>query len=412
MKFIEKAHSCLMDVLYKKVPFKLAIENTCSRHTVFKEERKSLTSIVGCSLRHFYIFDNILSRLELEFSDEQKALLCLYLSNRLFVSVLSAKEVDEQFEKQNISMKNIEKVDELSSDKLKLISEEYPSDSIEYLHFRYNIPTWCLKMWMKHYKGYTYKIVKTINRPLNHYAVLTNKNEDISKHPELIASKYFGLYQYNGKVSPSRHSLFKENKAVEITPAEFYVLTKLDLDSIRKSALYCEIDNSLPSELYGMIGKNYQMDIIAGTPAAYYASKKTIERYGLNGVNLFEANHKSIITCLSNKVHTFFVIPNNTNFAEFRNSPDYFNRVDQSLIDSYIAGQKDALESASEFVEDGGDLVYIIPTMNKKETVQIVEDFLKAHKDYVLVEQKQFLPFDKYDSTLFFAVLRKEETND
>ena len=50
--------------------------------------------------------------------------------------------------------------------------------------------------------------------------------------------------------------------------------------------------------------------------------------------------------------------------------------------------------------------------MNKKETVQIIDDFLKEKKEFKLLEQKQFLPFDKYDSTFFVAILRKEGSND
>ena len=82
MKLVEVSHSCLMDVLYKEIPFKLAIENTCNKNTVFREDRKNLTNIIGCSLRHFYIFDNVVSRLEKDFSNDQKVALYLYLTNR------------------------------------------------------------------------------------------------------------------------------------------------------------------------------------------------------------------------------------------------------------------------------------------------------------------------------------------
>ena len=115
---------------------------------------------------------------------------------------------------------------------------------------------------------------------------------------------------------------------------------------------------------------------------------------------------------LQDKVSNFFVAPKNTEFAEFRKSPDYFNRVDANALDGYLSNQLDSLISASDFVEDGGNLIYMVPTMNKKETVQIIDDFLKEKTDYKLVEARQFLPFDKYDSTLFIAILRKEGSND
>lgn len=415
MKLFEQAHSCLMDILYKKTPFKLAVENTCTKHTIFRDDRKNLTNIIGCSLRHFYVFDNLISQVSKDFNDAQKAALYLYLSNNLFVPVLSAEEVSSSLEKLQIKESDINKLKELSKDKTKLIPENINNDSMEYLHYRFNIPTWVLKMWMKHFKGYTYKIVKSINRPANHYAIINGsllKKEEVANYPELQTTQFDGLYLYNGNVAPKRHSLFKDGKLVTISPAEFYLLSKLDLDVIRKIGFYSETFNELHLQLMAMLSPNYHMDIIAGTAEAYYQTKKDLEKYHLNGVNLYDIGHTSIITCLSDKVSNFFVAPKNTEFAEFRKSPDYFNRIDSNVLDGYIANQKAALISASDFVEDGGNLIYMVPTMNKKETVQIIDDFLKEKSDFTLIEQKQFLPFDRYDSTLFIAILRKEGSND
>lgn len=415
MKLFEEAHSCLMEILYKKTPFKLAIENICNRRTIFREDRKNLTNLIGCSLRHFYVFDNLVSQLKEDLNNAQKTCLYLYLSNNLFVPVLSSEDVEAGLKKYQVKDSHIEKIKELSKDKTKLIPENITSESIEYLHYRFNIPSWVLKMWMKHFKGYTYKIVKSINRPANHYAIVNAnllKQDELVKYSELKPTQFDGLYLYDGHVAPKRHSLFKDGKLVSISPALFYLLNKLDLDVLRKIGFYSETFNELHLQLMALLGNHYHMDIIAGAAEAYYQTKKDIEKYGLKNVNLYDTGHTSIITCMSDKVNNFFVAPKNTEFAEFRKSPDYFNRVDQSVLDGYLSNQKAALISASDFVEDGGNLIYLVPTMDKKETVQIIDDFLKEKEDFTLVEQKQFLPFDKYDSTLFIAILRKENPND
>ena len=77
-----------MEILYKKTPFKLAIENTCAKNTVFREDRKNLTNVLGCALRHFYIFDYLIDCLDKEYSENQRVTLYLYLSNELFVTKL------------------------------------------------------------------------------------------------------------------------------------------------------------------------------------------------------------------------------------------------------------------------------------------------------------------------------------
>ena len=212
MKLFEQAHSCLMEILYKKVPFKLAVENTCTKHTIFREDRKNLTNVIGCSLRHFYVFDNLISQIEKDFSNEQKVALYLFLSNSLFVPVFAAEEVDSVLTKLQIKESDVTKLKELSKDKTKIIPGEINNDSIDYLHYRFNIPTWVLKIWMKHFKGYTYKIVKSINKPANHYAIVNEtllKKEELVKYPELQPTQFEGLYLYNGNVAPKRHSLFK-----------------------------------------------------------------------------------------------------------------------------------------------------------------------------------------------------------
>ena len=415
MKLVEVSHSCLMDILYKEIPFKLAIENICNKNTVFRDDRKNLTNIVGCSLRHFYIFDNLISRLELELTNEQKVALYIYLSNRLFVPLISNKEMDALLEQYEIKKADIDKLNSFTEDKSKIIPPEFSNDSIEYLHYRFNIPTWVLKMWMKHFKGYTYKIVKSINKPSNHYMIKNASkinDDELNKNKDFVPSFMDGLYQYQGNVAPARHSLVRNGKMVLITPAEYYLYSKLDLDFLRRIAIYSEVQNNIHLQLEAMLSHNLSCDIIAGSSEAYYSTKKDLEAHALNKVNLYQAGHSSIITCLSEKVHTFFVLPKNTNFAELRKSPDYFNRIKQEELDGYIANQKLALHNASEFIEEGGQLVYAVNTMNKKETLQILDDFLKNHPDFVLVEQKQFLPFDKYDSTYYFAIFRKEVPHD
>ena len=415
MKLVEISHSCLTDILYKEVPFKLAIENICNKNSIIREERRNLTNIIGCSLRHFYIFNSIINRTGKSFSDEQKVALFLYLTNRLFVPLISYKDIEELLSKYEISKEDINNINELSKEKNKLIPQNVANDSIEYLHYRFNVPLWVLKMWIKHFKGYTYKIVRSINIPANHYLIRNGnliKDSDLENQKDIVPSSFDGLYRYEGKVGPMRHPLIRSGKMVLITPAEYYLYSKLDLDILRKVAVYSEVSNNMPLQLEALLSKKYNMDIIAGSSEAYYQSKKEIAQRSLNKVNIYQTGHSSIITCLSEKVHTFFVLPNNTNFAELRKSPDYFNRIKQDQLDDILANQKLALHDASEFVEDGGQLIYAVNTMNKKETVQITDDFLRNHPDFTLVEQKQFLPFDKYDSTYYFAIFTKEVKDD
>ena len=416
MNLFEVSHSCLSEIIYKKIPFKLAIENTCSKYTIFPEIRKKLNGVVGCSLRHFYVFNYLISLLKKDFNDEQKVALYLFAANELFISTFSSGEMNEVLTKLEISENDLNLFKEKCKDRTKLIPEELSKDSIEYLHYRYNVPSWILKMWIKHYKGYTYKIVKAINKPSNWYAIANNnlisQEEVLDKYKDFEETSFKGLYLYKGNVAPSRHSAFKKKQMVRICPALFEILNKLDLDVFRKIAIYSEVDEPIYLQISALLDNKYTGDIMCGNSESYFSAKKNLKDFSLPNVNLYEARHSSIITCLSEKAHHFFVIPQSTNFSEFRKSPDYFNRIEQDKLDEIIQNQKEALLDAADYVEDGGNLIYLIPTMNKKESLQVVEHFLNNRQDFKLVEQTQFLPFDKFDSTLFVAIFAKEVSHD
>lgn len=414
MKLLDISHSCLMDVLEKQIPFKLAVNNISKRRTLLDEQRKELTSIAGCSLRHFYVFESIINRLEKDFTLEQKVGLLIHLSNRVFVNVIPEKDVRTYLTKLDISDEDIQKINDMSSDKTKLIPEDVANGSIEYLHYRYNIPLWTLKMWMKHFKGYTYKIAKNINRPENHYAFVNSssmKDEEVNLE-SFEKTDLPSLYLYKGNAIFNLINEIKSQKMMPISPSLYELLKELDLDVIRRIGLYAEVNNNFIKQLSALLSKNYHMDYIAGTDEAYYAPKKELDYLNLANVNIYRTGYSSIITCLSEKVHTMLVFPQNTNFAEFRRTPDYFLKVNSNDLDAYIKEQKESLLESANFVEDGGNLVYVVSTMNKKESLHVIEYFLSQRKDFSLVKHKQFFPFDKYDSTLYYAILRKENAND
>ena len=92
--------------------------------------------------------------------------------------------------------------------------------------------------------------------------------------------------------------------------------------------------------------------------------------------------------------------------------PDYFLRFDMNKLDELIANQTNAINEAANQVEDGGYLLYLVDTISKKETIGIINEFLKDHQDFSLVRDKIYFPYKKYGGSYYFAVLKKENKND
>ena len=151
---------------------------------------------------------------------------------------------------------------------------------------------------------------------------------------------------------------------------------------------------------------------MAGTYSAFINTKNTLNKYSLKGINVYEANASSIITCVSKPVHTFIVMPDSSRLNLLQVLPDYFLRFDIAKLDELIANQNKALNEAANQVEDGGYLLYIVDTISKKENGGIINEFLKNHPEFTLIKDKLYFPYKKFGGSYFFAVLKKENNND
>jgi 16S rRNA (cytosine967-C5)-methyltransferase len=54
--------------------------------------------------------------------------------------------------------------------------------------------------------------------------------------------------------------------------------------------------------------------------------------------------------------------------------------------------QKEILDRLSSYLKPGGTLVYSTCTLTREENEQVVEDFLRHHKEFVLDDAAKFLP--------------------
>ena len=81
---------------------------------------------------------------------------------------------------------------------------------------------------------------------------------------------------------------------------------------------------------------------------------------------------------------------------------------DPQNLDKYIAKQKEVLKDLSTFVNDGGILIYMVDTLNKKESLSVVSSFLLNNPEFELIDERQIFPFEDEDVALYYAVMKKE----
>ena len=408
----------LTQIIENEIPFNIAVKNNLKDKNQPSDLRKIVSSNVGCVLRHYLIFSEIIKNRFGEISLLEKEIIMIFLANNLFVKKIPEESILEFMTSETKDLNSqdvIAFVREYEGGK-QLIPETYQPNSLEFLSLRYNTPLWLVKMWKKHYGPHLcLKILRANSKSAENFCRINfncKKDEILSddNFEEVQSDDNFVNYIGKGPIKENKFildaSIFPFKRSTKVA------FDKTDLDPLKGIAVYSGFANNYFLELAARYGQNISFDLIAGSSQAYFEAKKNLNLYKLSKVNLYEEAKASIETCLSKQYHTFIVSPINSNFSLLRETPDYFLRFKPEAFDELIAKELDILNQVDAFVEDDGEIVYLIPTVSYKESHGVVEKFLLSHNCYSLIEEKQFLPCDSYNSSLYFAILRKNIKND
>lgn len=414
MKEFELAKKILLKIVVESQPFALALRLGFKKDNVESQLRNDVTALLGCELRHHYLLDNLITRFIKEQDFEKTIYLRFALANRLF---LKRFDEDDAYEMalQDLpnDKKEVDSVLEFVSSTKEIIPNNLEKDSPEFLSMRFNTPAWVIRMWQKQYgKGIVFKILKSnYHQSIPSVRVntqLISSDEIVGKYPDFVKTSVDDVLLYQGRGTPKNLVEFKNNKLFFLKMGTKYVVDRLELDPIKGIAVYSDVANNIYLDLVARFGKDVPVEIVCNHTQSFYEGKKICEENNYNNINFYNASSSSIITCLSRKVDTLFCLPKSTMFDLLRSTPDYFLRLKQDSLDEIINGEANTLEECVERVETDGKLVYMVPTISKKESVALIGNFLYKHPEFDLIEEKQFFPFESFDSCLYYAILKKQ----
>ena len=407
------AKDILQKIIIEKVPFSLALKQAFKHGDVRKEDRSIVSAVVGCSLRHFIVMERLFKDSYPELESEGLIALIVAFSNALFIKKINQDDCNA------LAQSFLKEDDEPFAQFLapylegkKLVPEEIEVGSFDFLSYRYNTPLSVIKMWNKQFGQITTsRILRANSKPgpvvLRINNVKISDEDFFAQYQEFESTDIPGIALFKGEGKVKNSPVFEKQLAAQLTPAFKEMLDEGDVDLLRGFAVYAEYPNDLLIELSSRYESINNVEFVAGTYSAFINTKNSLNKYGIKGMNVYEAGVSSIITCISKPVHTFLVMPDSSRLNLLQVLPDYFLRFDIEKLDELIANQGKALNEASVQVEDGGYLLYLVDTISKKETSGVVNAFLKEHSDFVLVRDKQYFPYKKYGGSYYFAVLKK-----
>ncbi|MBO6261552.1 MAG: hypothetical protein J6N95_02995 [Bacilli bacterium] len=414
------AKDILNKIINENTPFSLALKQAFRKHEMPKEEKANISAVVGCVLRHYLVMSYVINKQYGDLDKNGVISLLIALSNALFIKKFNQEECNKDANSylKEGDMKVEDFINPYLNDK-KLVPENIEVGSFEFLSFRYNTPSDIIKMWAKQFGHISAnKTLKANSKPAP-VVVRINNNKISDEDFFLQFANDFdpiegipGTALFKGEGKYKAHPVNEKGLATPLPLAFKEMLDEGDLDPLRGIAIYAEYPNDL---LLDFVSRNQNMgsiDYIASNIGTAKSTKNYLYKYGLKNVSVYEAQASSILTCISKPVHTFIVMPDSSRFNLLQLLPDYFLRFDLAKLDELIANQKLALKEASEQVEEDGYLIYFVDTLSKKESINIINEFLAENENFVLVKDKLYFPYKKYGSSSYFAVLRKQKKND
>ena len=412
------AKDILKKITVENVPFSLALKQAFKNDSsVSKEDRSVVSAVVGCSLRHYIVMERLLKDAYPNIESEGLSALLVAFSNALFIKKIPQDECNA------LAQSFLKEEDTPFKDFLapyleekKLVPEDIEVGSFEFLSYRYNTPMSVIKMWNKQFGHIiTSRILKANSKPAP--VVLRINNTKISdedffnKYQDFEKCDLAGIALYKGQDRFKNSEAYNKQLVSAISPAFKEMIDEGDVDLFRGLAVYAEYPNDLLTELMSRYESLNNIEYVAGSYSAFINAKNSVAKSGSKGVNVYEAGASSIVTCISKPVHTFLVMPDSSRLNLLQVLPDYFLRFNIEKLDELLANQSKALEEAANQVEEGGYLLYMVDTISKKESMGLVNEFVKNHPEFMFIKDKLYFPYKKFGGSYYFAVLKKG-TND
>ena len=133
----------------------------------------------------------------------------------------------------------------------------------------------------------------------------------LAKNPDYSAAPIDNMVVFQGRGSPKQLPEYDTHDIFFMKMATKYVIDSLELDPLKGVGIFSEVPNNIYLDLLTRFDKNIKLDYVINHTTCFIETKKTLEQMGeLPHTFLYESAASGLITCLSNKTHTFIFVIN------------------------------------------------------------------------------------------------------
>lgn len=412
------AKNVLNHILFEHQDFKIALKTELSskRRYDTSDFRNAVSKLVISELRHHVLFKTILEKIGQKFTTEDLCFIYLLFTCKYFYQEIDYAKVCtdvKAFLKKDkyLPLEDVLKFDD-PYDYLALNTK-----SVKYLSCQYNIPSWIIELWKEQYgPSFTIKIAHALSKPRElTYRVnsLFDNVQQVLKANNDIFNKTETEYIYSAKQKDLLRAVMPNDFVFAEDVNIKNIVDCYENDFLNELTIYSGSDDVLPLELF--VRSKLQTGINVVCP--FFEEKANFIRFcramNAHNVNAFKAHEViTMRTGISRPTEIVYCNPRSSSFGKINSKPDYLVHLRMPSLKEMIKYQKEAIENCSKFVCEDGLLIYIVDTINKNETINIVSGFVSKHPEFKIIEEEQLYPQSSKGSTLYYAVLKMEKTND
>lgn len=420
MNEILAAYEILKKIVMDNEDLANATKAYFSLHFYTREKRKIIQALVVKALMHQLVLTCIISDSFPTIKKDESLLILVALTNTIFVKAFEDEETIEKTKSvlsldSQLSLTMLEQLLTHHYDVNHLIPSYVRVDSTLYKSYKYNIPTWLIEMWNRHYgSNVTQRMLIQIRKkkyPSYRVNPLKIEAQDLWIKDKENWSKGLtnSTLQYIGKKPTKQIEAFRHGEVLPLSEGASSLVDELKYRNYDDILMMSGSFSYLPLALATKNEGQKNVFLAASTYYDVVTYRRMVETLGISNIEIVESPLSLLITYVSEKKDMVFVLPPSSSFQSISECPDFFNHFSNDQFDELIAIQRDYLEECSNYVKEGGTLVYFIETANNKEGTLQIHHFLDQHEDFILVEEKQMLPLDKKASIGYYAILKKGE---
>lgn len=412
------ARDILVDIIEQHSSFTDAVKKVTQGASLDAGVHGLIRSLTSCELHHHLILEHVTQDYFPSLSNSLKLLIQVAAGNLVFIKRLPEQEVVDfltlTLQTSGIENKVIQSFLERLKPGQRLIKDTIKDQTPLFLSLKYNTPLWLVEMWIKHFNfSTTVKILQSNSKAvLQACRINTNRatlDDVLKKDPDFIAGPIPETVIYKGREPLKNRQVFLDQWVFQQRLAVTDIINQISFDNVLGEVLIVEgRTNALYLELPLVTKDSVPINIATNSIERKVMIQKTIQHSNLKNISVFESTLSGLIAHVSHPQDFVLVIPNCSKFDLIRSLPDFFIHFRQSELDGFIQEQVESIEESCKYVIEGGLLVYGVNTINEKEGHGLIHAFIHRHPEFKLILEKQYLPFDEFNTALYVAALRKK----